>query len=145
MCFEANEYSSDRQLIGTCFPTGECGGSLQSPSVLPGVSDDELGSCWDLRHGVEEDRAVRLAGPQVRRSSARARHLYRLHPVGAARVAAVDVMRRTPVVVEYLAQNRTRTPVIRAYSKRVPRTNCALRIKKCAPRISSGIYFLGTS
>ena len=24
----------------------------------------------------------------------------------------------------------------------VPRTNCALRIKKCAPRISSGIYFL---
>jgi len=29
----------------------------------------------------------------------------------------------------------------RAYSKRVPRTNCALRIKKCAPRISSGIYF----
>ena len=29
----------------------------------------------------------------------------------------------------------------RAYSKRVPRTNCALRIKKCAPWISSGIYF----
>jgi len=29
----------------------------------------------------------------------------------------------------------------RAYSKRVPHTNCALRIKKCAPRISSGIYF----
>ena len=24
-----------------------------------------------------------------------------------------------------------------AYSKRVPRTNCALRIKKCAPRIST--------
>jgi len=34
---------------------------------------------------------------------------------------------------------------VRAYSKRVPRTNCALRIKKCAPRISSGIYFLSTS
>ena len=34
----------------------------------------------------------------------------------------------------------------RAYSKRVPRTNCALRIKKCAPRISSGIIlFLSTS
>jgi len=33
----------------------------------------------------------------------------------------------------------------RAYSKRVFRTNCALRIKKCAPRISSGIYFLSTS
>ena len=33
----------------------------------------------------------------------------------------------------------------RAYSKRVPRTNCALRNKKCAPRISSGIYFLSTS
>jgi len=33
----------------------------------------------------------------------------------------------------------------RAYSKRVHRTNCALRIKKCAPRISSGIYFLSTS
>jgi len=33
----------------------------------------------------------------------------------------------------------------RAYSKRVPRTNCALRIKKCAPRISSGINFLSTS
>jgi len=32
-----------------------------------------------------------------------------------------------------------------AYSKRVPRTNCALRIKKCASRISSGIYFLSTS
>jgi len=32
-----------------------------------------------------------------------------------------------------------------AYSKRVPRTNCALRNKKCAPRISSGIYFLSTS
>jgi len=31
-----------------------------------------------------------------------------------------------------------------AYSKRVFRTNCALRIKKCAPRISSGIYFLST-
>ena len=28
-----------------------------------------------------------------------------------------------------------------AYSKRVPRTNCALRIKKCASRISGGIYF----
>jgi len=33
----------------------------------------------------------------------------------------------------------------KAYSNRVPRTNCALRIKKCAPRISSGIYFLSTS
>ena len=33
----------------------------------------------------------------------------------------------------------------RARSKRVPHTNCALRIKKCAPRISSGIYFLSTS
>ena len=33
----------------------------------------------------------------------------------------------------------------RAYSKRVFRTNCALRIKKCAPRISGGIYFLSTS
>jgi len=32
-----------------------------------------------------------------------------------------------------------------AYSKHVPRTNCALRIKKCAPRITSGIYFLSTS
>jgi len=30
---------------------------------------------------------------------------------------------------------------VRAYSKRIPRTNCALRIKNCAPRISSGIYF----
>jgi len=39
----------------------------------------------------------------------------------------------------------TGQPRIRAYSKRVPRTNCALRIKKCAPRISSGIYFLSTS
>jgi len=28
-----------------------------------------------------------------------------------------------------------------AYSKRVPRTNCALRVKMCVPRISSGIYF----
>jgi len=36
-------------------------------------------------------------------------------------------------------------PLTRAYSKRVPRTNCALRIKKCAPRIFSGIYFLSTS
>ena len=35
--------------------------------------------------------------------------------------------------------------IIRAYSKRVLRTNCALRIKKCAPRISSGIYFSSTS
>jgi len=33
------------------------------------------------------------------------------------------------------------THFCRAYSKRVFRTNCALRIKKCAPRISSGIYF----
>jgi len=33
----------------------------------------------------------------------------------------------------------------KAYSNRVLRTNCALRIKKCAPRISSGIYFLSTS
>jgi len=32
-----------------------------------------------------------------------------------------------------------------AYSERVFHTNCALRIKKCAPRISSGIYFLSTS
>ena len=31
---------------------------------------------------------------------------------------------------------------VSAYSKCVPRTNCALRIKKRAPRISSGIYFL---
>jgi len=31
------------------------------------------------------------------------------------------------------------------YSKRVPRTNCALRMRKCASRISSGIYFLSTS
>jgi len=37
-----------------------------------------------------------------------------------------------------------RSAAARAYSKRVPRTNCALRIKKCAPRISSGIYFLST-
>jgi len=37
------------------------------------------------------------------------------------------------------------SPSARAYSKRVLRTNCALRIKKCAPRISSGIYFLSTS
>ena len=35
--------------------------------------------------------------------------------------------------------------VSRAYSKRVFRTNCALRIKKYAPRNSSGIYFLSTS
>ena len=34
---------------------------------------------------------------------------------------------------------------VRAYCKRVFRTNCALRIKKCAPRIFSGIYFLSTS
>ena len=34
---------------------------------------------------------------------------------------------------------------VRAYSKHVPRTNCALRIKKCAPRISGGVYFLSTS
>ena len=33
----------------------------------------------------------------------------------------------------------------RAYSKLFFRINCALRIKKCAPRISSGIYFLSTS
>jgi len=33
----------------------------------------------------------------------------------------------------------------RAYSKPVPRTNCALLIKKCAPQISSGIYFLSTA
>jgi len=33
------------------------------------------------------------------------------------------------------------SPPCGAYSKRVPRANCALRIKKCAPRISSGIYF----
>ena len=33
-----------------------------------------------------------------------------------------------------------------AYSNnRVPCTNCALRIKRCAPQISSGIYFLSTS
>jgi len=37
------------------------------------------------------------------------------------------------------------TPVGRAFPKRVFRTNCALRIKKCAPRITSGIYFLSTS
>ena len=34
--------------------------------------------------------------------------------------------------------------VCNAYSKRVPRTNCALQIKKCALWISSGIYFLST-
>jgi len=33
----------------------------------------------------------------------------------------------------------------RAYSKRVPRTNYALRIKKCLPRISSDISFFSTS
>ena len=31
------------------------------------------------------------------------------------------------------------------FQGRVPRTNCALWIKKCAPRISSGIDFLSTS
>jgi len=35
--------------------------------------------------------------------------------------------------------------ITRAYSKRVPRTNYALQIKKCASRISYGIYFLSTS
>jgi len=41
---------------------------------------------------------------------------------------------------------RCRVTVLgRAYSKRVFRTNCALRIKKCALRISSGISFLSTS
>ena len=42
-----------------------------------------------------------------------------------------------------LSGDELTTPKVsdRAYSKRVPRTNCALRIKKCAPRISSGIYF----
>ena len=30
---------------------------------------------------------------------------------------------------------------VSAYSKRVTRTNCPLRIKKYAPRITSGIYF----
>ena len=57
------------------------------------------------------------------------------------------------LVLSYLTLDRLRTqytvsvkkiyppPWDRAYSNRVPRTNCALRIKKCAPRISSGIYF----
>jgi len=41
-----------------------------------------------------------------------------------------------------IVKRREPTPArTRAYSKRVLRTNCALRIKKCAPRISSGIYF----
>ena len=45
----------------------------------------------------------------------------------------------------FLTSMRYTNPRSRAYSKRVPRTNCALRIKKCAPRISSGNYFLSTS
>ena len=40
---------------------------------------------------------------------------------------------------------RTLSRSSRAYSKRVPRTNCTLRIKKCAPRISSWHLFLSTN
>ena len=50
-----------------------------------------------------------------------------------------------PVDVEIIGPTEIVKEKSRAYSKRVPRTNCALRIKKCAPRISSGIYFLSTS
>ena len=48
-------------------------------------------------------------------------------------------------VVDQVGDATCGQEVFRAYSKRVPRTNCALQIKKCAPRISSGIYFLSTS
>ena len=47
---------------------------------------------------------------------------------------SISVQRLTPLTIVCLCQGL-------AYSKRVPCTNCALRIKKCAPRISSGIYF----
>jgi len=47
-----------------------------------------------------------------------------------------------PLAVIALGKDWTEddTMKTRAYSKRVFRTNCALRIKKCAPRISSGIF-----
>jgi len=57
----------------------------------------------------------------------------------------LSMPRLAAVTVGYRATHTARDNVLaRAYSKRVPRTNCALRIKKCAPRISSGIYFLST-
>ena len=46
---------------------------------------------------------------------------------------------------DHRSTGRLQSVYTRTYSKRVFRTNCALRIKKCAPRISSGIYFLSTS
>ena len=53
--------------------------------------------------------------------------------------SAIDVLLVSTMALVWTVTNS------RAYSKRVRRTNCALRIKKCAPLISSGIYFLSTS
>jgi len=50
-----------------------------------------------------------------------------------------------PLSIDISSPRRSAQQQTSAYSKRVPRTNCALRIKKCAPRIFSGIYFLSTS
>jgi len=59
-----------------------------------------------------------------------------LYKYGVITIAALEIS----VATERVVVSRCR-----AYSKRVFRTNCALRIKKCAPRIYSGIYFLSTS
>jgi len=59
-----------------------------------------------------------------------------LYKYGLITIAALEIS---------VATERVGVSRCRAYSKRVFRTNCALRIKKCAPRIYSGIYFLSTS
>ena len=77
------------------------------------------------------------------------------HPILLSKLSKLELLDRAiNWIISYLT-GRTHVvkcngggislPANSAYSKRVPRTNCALRIKKCAPRISSGIYFLSTS
>jgi len=62
-----------------------------------------------------------------------------------ATLPAVAAAAPAPLSIDISSPRRSAQQQTSAYSKRVPRTNCALRIKKCAPRIFSGIYFLSTS
>ena len=87
--------------------TGECRRLAETSRVLARVHDNEFGARRDLIDAVEEDDVVQLAGPEVRSSTARRRHLHRVHPVRTAGVATVHAMRRTSVAVEYLYTNQS--------------------------------------
>jgi len=106
--------------------TGECRRLAETDGVPSAARDGEFGPCRDLIRRVEEDEIVDLARPEVRSSTARRRHVHRLHPVGMRRVATVHVMRRTAIDVEYLyATAAAPASEVEAVVRSPPPTNMA--------------------